>query len=525
MKLKIITGTLALFFVITVAAQKNAIESISESDLKAHLEFIASDYMQGRDFGTTIPGLEITADYLRSQCIRLGLKDGGDNFFQKVDMISIGPDWENTSFKVMDANGNLQYQTKDIFAYPGSTKSDTVNGNIVFAGYGWYNDESGYNEYQNVDIKDKIVIIMTRNREAVMNDNQPIQSLNIENRKFSRALLLGAKAVVLVPDPMSSDNSLFNSLKDYLSRSSFQQKDRMRPGTSRNFFFAETAFVDELLKPTGKSLLNYQKQINETGKPVSFELENEKAEIIVGKKIEDANGKNVVAILEGSDPNLKNECLVMTAHYDHIGITANGDINNGADDNGSGTVALLEVAEAFTKLKKAPKRSIVFAWVTAEEKGLFGSDYYSKNPAFPLEQTLVNINMDMIGRSAEKDPPEDADEYHSLAGPDLIYLISGKQSSELMEISDEVCKELNLHTSYKLTEPFLHRSDYYNFYKFGIPVIGVSTGLHEDYHKPSDELDKIDYHKMKRVATYSFLLSEEVANRSKRIVVDNPAQQ
>lgn len=524
MKLKFITGTLALFVVLTASAQKNAIESITESDLKAHLEFIASDYMQGRDFGTKIPGLEITADYLRTQCIRLGLKEGADNYFQNVDMVSIGPDWENTSFKVLDAEGNIQQKTKNIFAYPGATETDTVEGKIVFAGYGWYDDNSGYNAYENLDLKDKIVIIMTRNRETVLNDNQPIQSLSQESGKFTRALRNGAKAVVLVPDPMSTDNSMFASLKDYLSRGSFQQKDRIRPGRSQNIFFAETAFVDQLLKSSGKSFIDYQQQINETGKPVSFELENEKAEIIIGKKIEDANGKNVIAVLEGSDPKLKNECIVMTAHYDHVGITSDGQINNGADDNGSGTVALLEIAEAFTKLKKATKRSIVFAWVTAEEKGLFGSDYYSKNPVFPLEQTLANINMDMIGRSAEKDPPADANEYNSLAGPNLIYIISGNQSSELMKISDEVCDKLGLYSSDKLTRPFLTRSDYYNFYRYGIPVIGVSTGLHEDYHKPSDELDKIDYYKMKRVATYCFLLAEEVANRSKRIVVDNPAQ-
>jgi hypothetical protein len=525
MKLKIFTGTLALFIVITAVAQKNALESITESDLKAHLEFIASDYMQGRDFGTKVPGLEITADYLKTQCIRLGLKDGADNYFQKVDMISIKPDMENTSFKILGANGNLLYQTKDIFTYPGSMQSETLVGEIVFAGYGWTDTENGYNDFENLDLKDKIVLIMTRNREAAMSSSEGAQSLSTESRKFSRVLMGGAKALVIVPDPLNTDNSLFNSLKDYLSKGIFRQKGSNLSSSSRNIIFAETSLADEILKETGKTLLDFQKQINETGKPASVELKNTIAELILAKKIEDANGKNVIAILEGSDPKLKNECIVMTAHYDHIGITANGEINNGADDNGSGTVAMLEVAEAFTKLKKAPKRSIVFAWLTAEEKGLFGSDFYSKNPVFPLEKTLADINMDMIGRSAEKDPPADADENHSLAGPDLIYLISGKQSSELMKISDDVCKELGLHSSDKLTQPFLTRSDYYNFYKFGIPVIGVSTGLHEDYHKPSDELDKIDYHKMKRVADYCFLLADEVANRSKRIEVDNPAQQ
>ncbi len=524
MKSKIITCTLALFIVIAAAAQKKALESITESDLKAHLEFIASDYMQGRDFGTDIPGLEITADYLRTQCKKMGLKDGADNYFQKVDMVSIKSDPENTSFKITDANGKILYKTNEIYAFPGSAKNDTINAGIVFAGYGWYDDETGYNDYDSLNIKGKVVVIMTRNREAVLDPSKNDPMMNMENRKIGRVIMGGAKALILVPDPMSTDNSWFDMVKSYLSRGIFQQKGNVRSTMPGNIIFAETALADEILKETGKTLLDFQKQINETGKPASIELKNTKVDVLLANKVEEADGKNVVAILEGSDPKLKKECIVMSAHYDHVGIAGNGEINNGADDNGSGTVSLLEIAEAFTKLKKAPKRSIVFVWVTAEEKGLFGSDFYSKNPVIPLEQTLANINLDMVGRSAKQDPPEDADEDHSLAGPDLIYVVSGKQSSELMKISEKVCSELHLHSSDKLTEPFLHRSDYYNFYKYGIPVIGVSTGVHEDYHKSSDEVDKIDYHKMKRIADYCFLVADEVANKTKRIVVDHPVE-
>ncbi|MDO8952163.1 MAG: M20/M25/M40 family metallo-hydrolase, partial [Draconibacterium sp.] len=198
------------------------------------------------------------------------------------------------------------------------------------------------------------------------------------------------------------------------------------------------------------------------------------------------------------------------------------EVNNGADDNGSGTVGLLEIAEAFTKMKKHPKRSIVFAWVTAEEKGLFGSDFYSQHPIFPLEKTIADINLDMIGRSAEKEPEKDVSIEKGLCGPNGVYIISGGQSSELIKISNTFCKQLNLIPSDAMSKAFLNRSDYYHFYKNGIPVMGVTTGLHEDYHQPTDDCEKIDYLKMKRIADYTFLVTYEITNRKKRIMVDNP---
>ncbi len=314
-------------------------------------------------------------------------------------------------------------------------------------------------------------------------------------------------------------------VKDYVSQGIYQLyggEDTGRPG---NIVLANAELANAILKETGKTLEEIQQEINDSGKPNSFELENITAEIQLAKKAETIFGENIIAIVEGSDPVLKNECVILTAHYDHVGMTRNGEINNGADDNGSGTVALLEIAEAFTKMKKKPRRSIVFAWVTAEEKGLIGSGYYTQNPVFPLEKTVVNINLDMVGRSAEKEPGKVENIEKSLAGPNGIYIISGRQSLELMAISNKICRDLNLVPSDVLSDEFMNGSDHYNFNKNGVPVLGVTTGLHEDYHKPSDDFDKIDYHKMKRIADYTFLVTYEIANRKKRIVVDNPIQQ
>ena len=335
----------------------------------------------------------------------------------------------------------------------------------------------------------------------------------------------GAKAMILVPDPMNPNSKMFDMIKSYASGGSLSlEGSKSRMNMPIKLIFGTEELANEIVKESGKTLLQLQQEINETGTPKSFEIKDFKATIQLSKTSGKINGKNVIGIIEGSDPVLKNECVLFTAHYDHLGINSEGEVFNGADDNGTGTVALLEIAEAFTKMKKKPKRSIVFAWVTAEEKGLIGSDYYSQHPMFLLDKTLADINLDMVGRSAKKEPAKGDEMSKQLAGPNGIYIVSGKQSSELMEISDNACKELGLIPSDELTKAFLTRSDYYNFYKNGVPILGLSTGMHDDYHKVTDELDKIDYNKMMRVSKYCFLIANEVANKKKRIVVDNPVK-
>ncbi|MBN2772782.1 MAG: M20/M25/M40 family metallo-hydrolase [Prolixibacteraceae bacterium] len=523
MKFKIYLSLLLIFAVLSSVAQKNAIESITENDLKAHLEFIASDYLQGRDFNTEIPGLEITAEYLKAHCRKMGLKPGADDFFQPVEMISVKPDMENTVFQLIGENNKVAYKNNDIFSLGNSSGNDTVTGSIVFAGYGWYNDDTKYNDTEGLDIKGKIVVVMTRNLEIATGKSDEENSINTEMRKMTRALMGGAKALILVSDPMNPEPDWIGSVKKYATGGRLQLKGSTGgPTMPIKLIFATEELADEIVKESGKTLAELQKEINDSGSPKSFEIKNYIAKIQLINKTEPSSGKNVVGLIEGSDPVLKNEYVVFTAHYDHLGVSSDGEIYNGADDNGTGTTALLEIADAFMHLKKKPKRSIVFVWVTAEEKGLIGSDYYSQHPVFPLENTLADINIDMIGRSAEKEPEKGTDLDKSLAGPNGIYIVSGKQSSDLTKISNKVCEELNLVPSDDLTEQFLTRSDYYHFYKHGIPILGVSTGLHEDYHRTTDEVDKIDYTKMKRVTQYAFLVADKIANQKKRIVVDNP---
>ena len=506
-----------LYFALTVTisfSQKRELKSITENELKAHLEFIASDYMQGRDFGTQIPGLEITAKYLKSQCLQMGLKPGGLNFTQPVKMQSIQTEKKNTFIELKNINGETKFKSNEIYAFPGSFKNDTINAKIVFAGYGYQNNETGYNDYKGLELKDKIVLIMTRNPEIAGNKKDDEEITKLEMGKLAHIFMSGASAIMLVPDPLNPDNSWFEMVKDYASQGMWQTEGSIKeemPGS--NIILANTEIADEILRESGKNLKEIQQEINTSGKPNSFEIEKVTGEIQVTKKTEKVNGENIIGIVEGSDPVLKNECVILTAHYDHVGITGKGEINNGADDNGSGTVALLEIAEAFSKMKKKPRRSIVFAWVTAEEKGLVGSEYYTQNPVFPLKKTVANINLDMVGRSAEKELEKVENPEKSLAGPNGIYIITGDNSQTLTEISNKTCKKLGLIPSDALTDEFMESSDQYNFYKNGIPVLAVSTGLHEDYHKPGDDFDKIDYHKMKRICNYTFLVVNEIADQ------------
>jgi len=523
MNTKLLLSIVCVAIAFFSAAQKKELQTITESDLKAHLEFVAGDNLQGRDFFTDVPGLEITAEYLKAQCRKMGIPPAFDCYFQPVEMIALTPDLEQTQLSLIDSTSDISYQTKDIFAMGGPAKSDTISGNILFAGYGWYNEETKYNDTKDLDMKGKIVLIMTRNIEQVKAGEDP--NTDIEMKKMARAMMGGARAVVLVNDPMNPNVEYLESIRKYVTGGSLQLK-----GGKSSFqlpirvIFGNEELADKMLAESGKTLAELQKEINESESPKSFDITEQEVEIMLVKKRDTIVGKNVVAIVEGSDPELKNECVVFTAHYDHLGTDGEGGVYNGADDNGTGTVALLEIAEAFQSMKKKPRRSIVFAWVTAEEKGLLGSDYYSQNPALPLENTLLDINLDMVGRSAEKEPQEVEENEKSLAGPDGLYIVSGKQSSELLKISNEVCEQFGLISRDELTQAFLMRSDYFHFYKNGVPILGLSTGLHADYHEITDELDKIDYLKMKRVAQYAFTVAYKVANQKKRLEVDKPVK-
>ena len=243
-----------------------------------------------------------------------------------------------------------------------------------------------------------------------------------------------------------------------------------------------------------------------------FKMRDDRSSRILKKKVV-VKGENVLGYIEGTD--LKNELLVITAHYDHLG-KKDSLIFNGADDNSSGTASIMEIAEAFMLAKKegySPRRSVLIMAVSGEEKGLLGSKYYTKKPIYPLKNTIANLNVDMIGRVGNK---KDHANYIYLIGSDML-------STELHNISEEVNNkytQLELdYTFNKEDDPnrYYYRSDHYNFAKNNIPVIFYFNGVHEDYHRPSDTIEKLDFNKIKKISKLIFLTAWELANREERI--------
>lgn len=285
----------------------------------------------------------------------------------------------------------------------------------------------------------------------------------------------------------------------------FEGRNTGDPGQKKAVEYLKNFYTKEGIRPPLNSDSYFQ--------PVPAEYLNKQSR---RGKLKDS--ENVVAFIEGSEK--PEEIIVVSAHLDHVGIDKNGEVFNGADDDGSGTVAVLEMAQAFNEAKKAgkgPKRSILFLHVTGEEKGLLGSKYYTENPIFPLEKTIANLNIDMIGRT---------DERHK-GNPNYVYLIgSDKLSTELHTLSEDVNKKyVNLELDYKYNDEndpnrFYYRSDHYNFAKNNIPIIFYFNGTHSDYHRIGDTPDKINYEMLEKRTRLVFHTAWEVANREGTIIAD-----
>jgi Zn-dependent M28 family amino/carboxypeptidase len=292
-------------------------------------------------------------------------------------------------------------------------------------------------------------------------------------------------------------------------------------------FMVGRELADALLNPGGLSLARLQETIDSTQSPASFELTGTRLKLDLRMEESSMEVRNVFGWIEGSDPLLKEEFLIYMAHYDHVGTDEMGGVFNGADDNASGSVALLEIAEALVKEKKKPARSIGFLWVTAEEIGLYGSRYYTTDPLVPLERTSAAINLDMVGRSKR---PEDAlsDRRNlTIVGKDTVKVIGGLQSKLLMEINRQVLKDSDLAGNYDYNRPddpnrYFYRSDHVNFARQDIPVLFYSTGTHADYHRTTDTEDRIDYEKFVRMTRFSFRVGYRIADYPGPIPVDNP---
>ncbi len=525
MKKTVLFILVLLVFYIQVNAQKEGLATIDKNDLKSYMTFFASDELEGRETGTSAN--DISALFIKQNLIRLGVKPLpviGD-YLQKIPLYSTKINMSDTYLKIFNNQGVVILASDSVVTLAPPSKTVEVTGNVVFAGYGYKDTISGYNDFSGIDLKDKIVLIMTRNPMVAYSDRKDkVFDQQLEGPKFGTIVQNNPKAVLFVYDPQNDFPDAYASgLASLISANSVSLEGQRTNSPTFQIMFVTRYTADMLLRTTGFNLQQMQERIKSTGKPVSSEIRDITATIKTSVASTRISGSNVIGIVEGSDPVLKNECIIYTAHFDHVGKNQKGEIFNGADDNASGSMGLLEVAEAFMKLKKKPLRSIVFAWVNGEEKGLLGSQYYTENPAFPLEKTLVDINLDMIGRSKL---PSDTGKFAgfdlSVTQPGEIMVYTSHESSELIKMMDAAALEAGVKLIDKGKDLEFGGSDHESFRAKGVPALFFHSGIHADLHNTGDDIAKIDFDKMEEISKMVFLLGYKAANQRKRIEIDKP---
>lgn len=512
---KSVTYIFILLFTQSICfGQKTGIETINTEDLKRHLSFLSSDSLQGRAFGTPINGLDIAANYLKTNAQSIGLKSGADDFFQIVPIISSRPVSENTFLEITESEGEVNFKTDSIIGLPQESEIDISNAEIIFAGFGYIDEKTGYDDFQGLDLNGKVAMFSTGTPEWYENDELPRWNNQMETSKVERAIVAGAIGVILINSPLDKENNIYHRIQKWIKRTDYNLEIHKKVKEKNSFVLTTSNQADAILGKQGE-LNNLLSEISSDKKPNSFIIQGIRVNIMAKNKTEHFQGKNIIGIIEGSDPVLKNECIVFMAHYDHLGMDENGDVFNGADDNGSGTVTLLEVAEAFATLEKKPKRSIVFLWATNEETGMIGSQFYAENPVFPMEKTVACINIDMAGRVFEQRDTVWNKSPKMVKDFDGLYTLTNDIWPRLKKINNKACKTLGLIPDYSLPSGFLRNSDHFSFHKNGVPILNYATGYHADYHKITDDISRINFDKIKRVADLCYIVGLGIANQKK----------
>jgi Zn-dependent M28 family amino/carboxypeptidase len=500
--------------------------SITPEGLKADLSVLASDEYEGRETGQK--GQKMAADYLAKAFASYGLTgpvSGSDNaYLQHFSMNRVGVD-PASSIKI----GNRTFVAgKDFYVLVRDQAAAVAELRPTFIGYGI--STAGYADYQPTDaaLKNKDLLLLLG--EPLNKAGQPLLGKNGKPSAYGGAGFteMGERSPTmrgLTPRTtiriMPSAAALAQVTKDY-SRMQVGEEHLEFPGAPAgpggpNVFFVSPEMGAAMLGTTPAGLAKYQKAVAAAGKPVASPFKPVAVKLQGGERKAPFTTENVLGYLEGTDK--KDEVVVLSAHYDHLGIK-NGIVYNGADDDGSGTASVLAMARAFTQAKKdghGPRRSILFLANVGEEEGLLGSQYYTDHPIFPLASTVTDLNIDMVGRM---------DTLHQ-GKSDYVYVVGAdKLSQELNTLSESTNQQYQpLALDYKYNDPadpehIYYRSDHYNFAKHNVPIIFYTSGLHKDYHQTTDDVDKIDFPAMARRDQFIFHTAWAVANRDQRIMVD-----
>lgn len=488
-------------------------QSINADDLKKYLTFLASNECEGRETGQ--PGNVKAANFIAEHFQRIQLEDPLYMYKQPVKFTFSS--WDDTDIFV---NKERFKHLWDYMAYPNKNNDIAlVDTNMVyFLGYGI--DDPKYSDYKGKTFKDAVIVI--NNGEPMKEDstywitsssNKSEWSTNLD-KKLNAAYKRGVKLVLIIDEDIKK--TLGENRKNLIGPSvelGDKSKDKLPVA---NHAIISTGVAKAIFGKEEGKIISERKNIMKKGKfkPVQLKLD---FKMNMKKKVTSISSQNVIGFIEGSTK--PEEVIVVSAHYDHLGKKGE-QIFFGADDNGSGTSTVLELAEAFSLARKdgfRSARSIAFVLFTGEEKGLLGSEFYTKHPTFKLENTIANVNIDMVGRVDDKYKDD----------PNYIYVIgSDRLSTELHKVNEDMNqKYTQLTLDYKFNaedDPnrYYFRSDHYNFAQNGIPSIFYFNGVHADYHQPTDTVDKINFEKMTKVGRHIFHTIWELANRKEKIKVD-----
>lgn len=485
-------------------------DSITANDLRSHLSFLASPELEGRE--TTYRGQKVAARYIASFFQKLNLKPVGSNgtYFQPFDL-EITKMSDQTSITTVTKEGTTTYRFKKDFLTT-SMRDTSVSGQVVFIGY--------------ADARtDSAVLASAAGKIALGMIRMPSQADTGAQRRFRAPFQPVPNSLATL---VINEDELSGTIEQQAARlSGFLDKGTMRLASSTRggrprppagppTLLVSTQLADNLLKSAGLTVARLKQQSGAWTKAI---LTGSSATIDLKVAREIKQSENVLGLLEGNDPKLKEEVVVFSAHYDHVGVGPDGAIFHGADDDGSGTSTILELAEAYVTNPVKPKRSLLFLTVSGEEKGLLGSEYYVSNPIIPLEKTVANLNIDMVGRVDKKYEAMKMDHYVYVIGSDKI----STQLDSVLKVANRESENLTLDYQYNDdNDPnqFYRRSDHYNFARNGIPIIFFFTGVHDDYHRPTDTVDKILFDRMARIGRLIYTVGWKTANMPRPFVKD-----
>lgn len=499
-----ISSVLRATILVSQEIPKEGLNSITPEDMKKHVYFLASDEMRGRN--TPSPELDSCAAYIASEFASYGLKpvSPSNSYFQTFNMVR--NKLSDPNKLTVTKNGEKStFEIKDDFVPLQTTASNKVSGPMVFAGYGITASEYNYDDYAGIDVKGKIVLVFTgepqeKDSSSVFNGRRRTRYSRTEV-KVDYAKEHGAIGLLLVTNPDKRFIRPPNTWPSLTKKGS--KKTRLHVEGDENDKIVGMQIgrdlFEFLMEESENTAKEIHQKIDDTLLPQSFEIKNMTILMETHLGAIKYPTQNVIGLWEGSDPVLKEELIIIGAHYDHVGVRQDTVIYNGADDNASGTSGVMEIAEAFTKCSTRPKRSVIFMTFAGEEKGLLGSRFYTEHPFFPLANTAAMLNMDMISRNDQNE----------------IAIVGSKSSSDLKALNEKVNEKLGVELDYS-QDQFFRQSDHYPFYSKEIPVLFYFAKPTEHLHKPTDDPETVDPEKMAKIGQLVFSTAWAAANMEGR---------